>query len=550
MSVAVDIGRQAVLEPPDEGDSANLPEVTLRTQALGRRPGNYVAIENTVARSPLILAASGKSAGAAHKAITALWARRYASTGCPSSGCVSVSFTEIGHILGFESMGGWQYQRTRELVGDLQHAFIDPEWLPEGHGKMAAFTLTQGDQLTETAGGMIHVQLSTCFQASIRSGAWTYIDPNEVRRLRAASPRSDTPLLLWLWLQTESLPWASGWRVFNAPDGAPVPDVRCVAERLNLHGTKRRDVVAAIRKAAEVVCEAFTQYTITVASARSGAGMWNLHADRRQEVGQLTPERANTGRPDVRVEDAESYRSGTTGSVESTGNPLHAFGEEADLLTSSPSVSTVSVLPSEKNMTGADAQGDCGKLRESDRAADPRLARSANGRPREEEGWPARPEGCTRERLLDYLDSPAREEERMIRYVANVTSDGVFALAMLATLACETARRESGGGVCAYTASHDWCPVWDALAYKGQKLHNYITRKKKYVADPDAYLRGVFRRARCNPAELLGRTRHDSEEMLAYLRELREVYRIDPTFELPIWTSLRGFDDAVALAAL
>jgi hypothetical protein len=125
----------------------------------------------------------------------------------------------------------------------------------------------------------------------------------------------------------------------------------------------------------------------------------------------------------------------------------------------------------------------------------------------------------------------------MISCVTGVTDVGCDCLRRLAQLGCDTARWESRGAVCAFAASRDWCPIWDSLAQKGRKLHNYMTRKKTRVEYPDQYLQGVYERARRDPAELLGRTRSDGEEMLAYLRELKAVYPSDRTFKLPIWTS-------------
>jgi hypothetical protein len=143
--------------------------------------------------------------------LTSLWAQRYAAAGCPASGAVTTSFRDVGRLLGFDSMGGWQYRRTRSLLGDLGVAHIDGRWLRDDDAPDARFVITQGAVEADGKGETIEVHLSTRFQATIRSGAWTYVAIDDLRVLQQASCRSDTPLLLWLWLQTESLPWASGW---------------------------------------------------------------------------------------------------------------------------------------------------------------------------------------------------------------------------------------------------------------------------------------------------------------------------------------------------
>ncbi len=264
-------------------DREALAQVSARTRALARRRA-HLAVENTIARAPLTsLTVGGRPAGATHKMITALLVKRYAEAGCPTDGHVALTFGDVARLLGHD-LGGWTYRKIRKLMIDLQGVGVTGEWQSGPHRAHAWFAIVQACGVTTAGDGLIHAQLSDCLQDSVRRGCWTYLAEDDMRRLRLASGRSGTPMLLWMWLQTQRLPWR--WRAFAAPEGQPTDpaDPHCVAALLNLTGTARREVVKRIRHAAAVVMDSFPEYAIRIESAAE-PGMWNLFADRRAAVG-------------------------------------------------------------------------------------------------------------------------------------------------------------------------------------------------------------------------------------------------------------------------
>ena len=313
--------------------------VSPRTQALARR-FDRLAIEHTVARSPVSLTIKDKPASAAHKMIVNFWTKRYAERGCPSDGVVAVSFTEWGQLFGYpDDMGGGYYEIIRDWLRDFRSAGISEEWLQKGHRGELWFAIIQGYGVTEKD-GMTYVQLSAALQTSIRHGAWSYLNQETWLQLHQASPHSDVAELLWMWLETETLPFR--WRIFAAPEGKSPKrgDVRCVAERLNLHNARRRDAVATIRRAARVVMDVCPWYQIRVENA-AGVGMWNLVADRQAAIGTDAPtrdaRRTNGRRGDAPTDDAETHQRTTRGLPDDGKKVLHARKENDDLRISSPS---------------------------------------------------------------------------------------------------------------------------------------------------------------------------------------------------------------------
>ena len=316
--------------------------VSPRTQALARR-FDRLAIEHTVARSPVSLTIKGKPASAEHKMIVNFWTKRYAERGCPSDGVVEVSFTEWGQLFGYpDDMTGRYYELIRDRFRDFRSAGVSEEWLQKGHRAEVWFAIIQGYGVTEKD-SMTRVQLSAALQTSIRRGAWSYLDPETWRQLHQASPHSDVAELLWMWLETETLPFR--WRVFAAPEGKRPKrgDIRCVAERLNLHGKYRRKTVALIRAAARLVMDVCPWYQIRVESA-DGVGMWNLVADRQAAIetpDAPTNDAGRDGTNAVRGTEPTRYagrnQRGTRGLPDDGKKVLHARKEDGDLRISSPS---------------------------------------------------------------------------------------------------------------------------------------------------------------------------------------------------------------------
>jgi hypothetical protein len=474
----------------------DLPEVSKRTRALARRRG-YGAIDNVLARLPVTLA-DGRVASARIQVLTTLLAKRFAETallaqeaGGRPDGWVTVTLAEVSKLLYKGERGGRQYERIRDLFRELMGAGVGAEFLLDKHRVEGRYSTIQAYLVTED-GSEARLHLSAALQNSTLRGDFTYQELETMHRLLLASGRSSLPVLLVHWLNSETLPWPSGWRVFAAPEGEPVDpyDRRCVAALLGLTSPKRRDVVMLIRKAAKVV-EECSDLRITIRSA-AGKGMWNLYAERRPTI--AAPVENGVRAPDangVRAPDAPVYERRTGDPEEDPGKDLHPIEENEDLLISSPSCSSRLVSSRLVKETGTGIAGDPGfsgtpqTLEESDpppkAVADPAT-------------WPARPEVCTRWYLAERLNCRSREDDDCDT-VALVTAAGEHTLADLAQLACDTARHESVGGVCAFAAADEWCPVWDALTDKGRKMNNYLRRKKNPITDPDAYLRSALRKA-------------------------------------------------------
>jgi hypothetical protein len=504
--------------------------ISTRTRALARRHG-FVAIENTIARSPVSLTVVGKPAKPAHKEITMLLAKGYAenaAAGHPNQGWVELSLAEIADMLyPSTKRGGWQYERIRNLLQDLCGALVTEEWLVQDTRTDRWFTIAQGGVMTSADGGRAAVQLTEPMQRSILENHWTYVEREAVRRLRLASPRSDGPELLYLWLVTERLPFK--WKVFADPDAETSKGAgrRSVAARLNMPGKKKRDVVAAIRKAAKVVCATFPEYTITVEPGKS-RGTWNLCANRRQVVGSLAEESSNHHDSGVREPDGPVYEDGTDAVYESRtdavendpAKPLLTIEDNDDLVSPPPSCSSPSSFSRrEKRQTGILANpGDEGMG-------------FANG----SNHGPQKLEECGPWELTELLYCRNRDDEECATENL-VTEASQQTFVGLARLACDTARRESRGAICEFAAIDRWCPVWDALGHKGLKINNYLRRKKQAVDDSDAYMRGVLANARRDPVDALGgQTRREAVELLAHLRRLPALRASDPAFESPEW---------------
>lgn len=312
---------------------ADLPEPSKQAEALANRRG-YLAMVNSIARSPLMITVKNQPAGEVHKAMTDVLAKRYAEAECPPDGMVDVSFPDWGRFLGFDEMGGRNYDLIRGWLDDLGTARISGQWLGHKGERAAAWlNLLQGAVVVESGGGTTRVQLANWFQAAIRTGAWTYLDPEERHRLRVASGHSDTPLLLWRMLKTQRLPFR--WKCFSAPEDDPdaPSDGRSMAALLNLTGKRRRNVVLRIKKAAAIVCQTFPEYTITIETAK-GKGMWNLFADRRKGIDEPVE---NEDRKDGPTRDVLGEKDGPTRDARTdlrvtrdSDKPLQTTTEAAD----------------------------------------------------------------------------------------------------------------------------------------------------------------------------------------------------------------------------
>jgi hypothetical protein len=288
------LGRELSEQERDDLSFAVLPSVADRTKALAKRPG-HVAIDNTIARSPLTLVSeirgvSGRPASAAHKVLTALFVKRYAEQES-RDGWIALGFAETCHLLGYKDRGERQYEAVREIVLSMQGCVVPREWVTgEGEERVRSLNVVVGTDVPKRArrgagSGVYLVQLGDILRRRIDAARFTYLRDESIRRLRRASPRSETPLLLWMFLETQRLPWSNGWPIFRAPEGATdIPlDRRPLAEILTLHSKRHDKTVTRIRAAAKIVVGLFPEYLITV-DPTDVATMYQVYAIRRDAL--------------------------------------------------------------------------------------------------------------------------------------------------------------------------------------------------------------------------------------------------------------------------
>ncbi len=321
----------------------DLPEASTRTLALARRR-DYGAIDNVLARLPVTLA-DGRVASARIQVFTTLLAKRFAQavllaqeTGYDPDGWVTVTFSEVSKLLYEGERSSRQYERIRDLFRYLMGAGVGAEFLHDKHRAEGRYSIIQAYVVTED-GSKAHLHLAAAFQSSVLRGHFTYQDLETLHRLLLVSGRSSLPVLLAQWLNSETLPWPSGWRIFATPEGKPVDpyDRQCVAALLGLTNERRRNVVAEIRKAAKIV-EEFSDLKITIKKA-TGKGMWNLYAEHRQAIAAPVESGARADDAPVHERVTHKVHERVTHNLE---KDLHPFEETAKPPSCSfPSCSTV-----------------------------------------------------------------------------------------------------------------------------------------------------------------------------------------------------------------
>jgi hypothetical protein len=539
-------------ERDDLGITAGLPPVSARTQALAKRLG-HVAMDNTIARSPLALTAdlrdgAGRLATAAQKAISAVFVKNFAVACCPTSGLVTASFAEISNLLGYGDRGGWQYEHIRDLVRGLRGAGVGGEWTThDGDDTDDWYGIIQASQVTTKGAGSVTVRLTYDFQKSIRAARFTYLRNEQVRRLNQASSRSDIPLNFWYFLQSQRLPWPLGWPVFRAPEGATdaPADVRPLAEILSLRGKSHKRVVQRIRAAAKVIMAVFPEYTIVIEPA-GVATMYQMYAIRRDALESLADRVAAIEAPaadpvDNSEEEAESvYEEGTApcmsgvpagvraGYRENDETPAPTPGYYDDTVLKSQSLDPVVV-----DLRDTRFQGN--PVSESEQPTD--HDEDAEG---QEKRLGAKPHFCPSETLVvqmtEYPDQ--RYENKGEATLSDLLAGsrvagepygpaGVPLIDALALTVCRQFRNASGGAVChgnetgngIWAAEHlvdggevEWCPAWDALPEVALKIREYLGKRGQVQGSPAQYVLACIKRAYADPTELMGRTRAESKE--------------------------------------
>lgn len=498
-----------------EAEDEEYPPVSARTKALALRLG-FVAIENTIARSPLVLASgmrgiSGHPSGAAQKFGIALFVKRYVEDR-PDDGWISATFAEIGELLGYEGRGGWEYDSIRDLVRSMHGCVVPREWVAEdGEERIHTYSVVQDTDVPRSGegNGTLRVRLGDTLRRRIDAACFTYLESAEIQRLRQAAPRSEVPQLMWIFLATQRLPWPPGWPIFRAPEGVTQPPagVRPLAEILGLHGKSRRNVVARIRAAATVVMDTFPEYNIVV-KPDTVPTMYRLFATRRAVL--ETP----TDPVDKYEEDAESVYEDVTGPV---------YGGVTGPCTSA-------LQPQARNEPSQ-------VLKSKSERSKSRSIDTGNGFPVSESEQPIDhnedAEGQETEKRLEAKACPAADivahmfgtPDRLADFVSLIGGDKRL-LDALALTVCRQFQNASGGAVChgneagngIWAAEHvvdggevEWCPAFDAAHGVALKIANYLSKHGQVKGSPAQYIRACMKRAADDPTEMMGRTREESK---------------------------------------
>ena len=281
-----DVGAAGLAYTPPAED---LPPVSERTQALARMVG-FVAIENTIARSPLVLAnkvrrVSGAEATAAEVFVAAFWGALYAKQ-LPPDGWITATFAATGDVLGYAGHGGWQYDSIRDLVRFMHGCVVPREWVTaEGEERLHTFSVVQDSDvpMSGEGDGTYRVRLGDTYRSRILQGRFQPLEIALIRRARQEFPRNEVAQRMWIFLVTQRLPWPPGWPIFRTPEGqdaGPGDEGRPVAEVFGLYGASHKHVVKRIRAAATIVVAVFPEYTITV-KPDNVPTMYRMFATRR-----------------------------------------------------------------------------------------------------------------------------------------------------------------------------------------------------------------------------------------------------------------------------
>ena len=507
-------------------------ELSERAQRMALMPRTLV-LENRIARNPLELVPAtntlllrGKLATGSHKVATALLSKVWAENGYRADLIVDVDFARFNHVLAYADKGGWQYARIRNLVRELHGAIIGAEWSEDGALVDAGYSVIQAHRVTSADGGRVTVRLGQDFAKSIRDLDCTFLDEEKVRALRKASPRSDTALLLWMWLESERLPWT--WRVFPVPEGEKTPPTtRGVAIRLGLLGESRKQVVRAIRKAAGVVMAVVPSYVIEVTPA-DGRGMYNLTASRRaflpssgpvdnsKDAGATVYERIPGACTNAYPNGVRTHTPATSAEANEVPANHELAAEPTNMMSFSSSFSSSFEDQSQEHTGDVQQQNEQGP---------------------EQEMWSGEricALSLLTDRAFNICDGGIAEEVQA-DFVASIGGDFRLLEAVCVTV-CQQYRRASGGAVCRgncglkidaaefdAAGNVEWCPAWDAARDVRIHLANYIAKNKMTPVDASHYVRRCIKNAVTDPHEMMGRTRSDRKEAYRQMTALYEA---------------------------
>ena len=256
--------------------SRDLPALTAKSKGLVGRSG-YVAIENTVARSPLILAAplqsvtTGKPASAAQVYLTAFWGACLAAQR-PRDGWIRATLSATAEFLGHATRGGWEYDAIRGLIVSMHGCVVPESWVTnDGEQRTHRFGVVIDSDVPDNGDrdGAYWVHLGESYCMRLYRGNFTYLETARIRRARQAFPRNEVAQRMFADMETQELPFLPGWPVFRVPEGEvakPENRKRPKAEVYGLYGKRHKRVVATMRAAARLIMAEFPEYAISVKS--------------------------------------------------------------------------------------------------------------------------------------------------------------------------------------------------------------------------------------------------------------------------------------------
>jgi hypothetical protein len=308
--------------------------------------------------------------------------------------------------------------------------------------------------------------------------------------------RDELAARLWVFLEAETLKQKWRYSLFSAPEGEPdrERDTPAIADVLRMRGWKRRrDIAARIKRAAAVIGAVDPTYDLTVEHSRE-ASMWNLVVTprpRQIEASTIPAPCQNHAQHDLDPEGGTPSRAGGVLPVAQGGTPSRAAGT----LTVSSTVLKSYRQSDLKNMT-----------------------RTTQDREQEQEMCLGeRPEPCTLDDFTARLDP--------VGALAAIVGDVL--VAELALAVCRQYRAASGGVLCGDIGDQFDCDgeplpclVGRAMRGVGIKSLNYITNTSHPVRNPAGYIVRSIERAIPDTANLMEKTKADSEERLKEMRAL------------------------------
>jgi len=462
----------------------DLPPMSKRAKALARRT-NCIALEDTVARSPLVIPSdvrlarmNGAQATPDQVYVGSYWAHVFLRW--PTwDGWIRPTFAATVDLLGI-GRGGWQYDNVRELV-EKMHALIVPrEYITEkGAERLHRFNIIEDSDVPESGkgDGTYGIRLGDTYRSRLLNGRFTPLDLERMARARDAFPRNAVAQRLWYFLDSQELPWAWGWPIFRVPEGqvAGPGDVgHPLAEFLGLWEKRHRNVASKIRHHAAEVVAAFPEYTITV-DPDTVPTMYRMFADR----GHRLPAPVDNS--------PASCSEGLTVSCSEGLTPPCSEG-----LTPAGTIRGYARVKSKVKSKEEQEQTTRGPQ------SGPATSDSFH-----DENEP--PRACPPDLLLAELDRPGA----VAGYFADVL--GEHLAAELACAMCDQVRKATEGAGCAAAAGP--CSLYTgAVGDYGGALRHRIQRGE--VAHPRAYVRAAIADDAGNPLALLGGYEADARSRL------------------------------------